>query len=73
MKGMNPMSSVVVPETVALRKRVTLTFKEFEPAKSGPPPDPKPPDPKKGVGWFRNLLKKLLLVSGVESIRHFFH
>jgi hypothetical protein len=64
------MSSIQVSEAekvVALRKRVTVTFEEFEPAKLEPPPDPK-----KSGGWFRNLLKRLMLACGIESIRHLF-
>ena len=64
------MSCVEVAEaekTVTLRKRVTVTFEEFEPTKLEPPPDPK-----KGVGWFRFLLKRLLLACGVESIHRLF-
>jgi hypothetical protein len=69
-EGMNPMSSVEVAEAdkpVALRKRVTVTFEEFEPTKLEPPPDPKG-----GAGRFKGLLKRLLLVCGVESIRRLF-
>jgi hypothetical protein len=67
---MNPMSSVEVAEaekTVALRKRVTVTFEEFEPTKLEPPPNPK-----KDVGWFRYLLARLLFACGVESIHRLF-
>jgi hypothetical protein len=69
-EGFNPMSSIELPQSekpVALRKRVTVTFEEFEPARLEPPPDPK-----KDAGWFKGLLKKLMIVFGIQSIRHLF-
>jgi hypothetical protein len=63
------MSSVEVSQSekaVTLRKRTTVT-EEFEPVRLEPPPDPK-----KDAGWFRRLLERLMIVCGIQSIRHFF-